>query len=101
MFVRRRRSTLAEAIAKARQESGGVTVALYFGLYVNGAQLGYFEARRKEKRVPADRVCHYDVTVVHRGHESKVRDLEHHYDDGPWVLVVRGLEAAIQAERSP
>lgn len=90
LLLRRRRLSLAEAYARP-VTPGGVTMALYFGLYVNGSQIGYFEAKRKEQAIPADRVCHYDVTVVHNGMERKASDVAHFYDDGAFTLVWRGL----------
>lgn len=71
---------------------------LHFALRVNNGQIGYFEAVRREKKIPGSRICHYDVTIVHNGSERRVRNVRHNFDEGAFILVLRAILRAYRDE---
>jgi len=65
-------------------------MALHFPLMVNGRQIGEFIAVRREKEIPVDRICTYDVEVTLKN-VTKLVVVLHNYDDGPFALIKRAL----------
>ena len=66
-------------------------MALHFPLMVNGRDIGGFVAVRREKKIPADRICTYDVEITLRG-ATRTIVVQHNYDDGPFALIRAGLD---------
>lgn len=67
-------------------------MALHFSLRVNREPVGRFIAQRRDREIPADRVCTYDITVIYDDVEQRAV-VQHNYDDGPFALVAAGIQA--------
>ena len=66
-------------------------MALHFPLMVNGRQIGEFIAVRREKKIPVDRICTYDVEVTLNG-VTHIGTVRHNFDDGAFALIRAGLD---------
>jgi len=65
-------------------------MALWFSLHVNAATVATFSAQRRERVVPPDRICTYDVEIATpQAVEAYV--IQHNYDDGAFALVAAAL----------
>ena len=66
-------------------------MALHFTLMVNDIKIGKFVAVRREKKIPVDRICTYDVEVTMNG-VTNIGVVRHNYDHGAAALIRAGLD---------
>lgn len=69
---------------------------LHFNLKVNDQIIGRVEIVRQNRRIPADRICTYDVEIVQ--HQTAITGpklaqftIRHNYDEGAFELVRKAL----------
>jgi hypothetical protein len=69
-------------------------MALHFTIKMNGEPIGYFYAQRRERRVPVDGQCSYDVALTLNRVERRFV-VNHDYHDGAFALIRRALGSEV------
>lgn len=79
-----------------------MTMALHFPLYINGQQIGHFQAVRISGTTDPDSINTYSVITVNftDGPIGRHTTVEHRYGDGAWELIRKSL-AEIETHGAP
>jgi hypothetical protein len=79
-------------------------MALWFQLHLNDRIIGAFKVARRETKIPADRICTYDVDILLEGSPYDEPALQqqvilHNYDHGAYALIAKACAGWTEGER--